>query len=319
MMVKEVVFLLLLIRAGDGLIGYDCAHPNTEGVTISTFGTSECFDYASETNQTLKYIQVLSIKKHASLEYYHCSIFRSSLIYKCGGIDHIMLLPSSLVIEEAIDTTADDCDRMINTGRYVTPSGGIIEGITLGTPTTFQAVDAGSSDTNGKCEGTTLVYNGVTYTKAVKVSQYKIMVSTGSARKLIASHEVMFNDGQRCQYNRGSCYTPMTGRRIWKVIEALKPCGTTQYDLLYEGWANETISSTAPLVITDETPGKNFALATKYKAILCGYQGHITDDDSVIIITGRPGELPKHNSEVDTYDYNPFYDTNLNSYFWKEI
>jgi hypothetical protein len=159
-----------------------------------------------------------------------------------------------------------------------------VEGIELGTTSSFKTVDTGHANKDGSCEGTPLIYKGVTYTKAVKVSHYKVTIKKGTARKVIISGENAFPDGYTFSYNRGGCYSSMFGRRLWTVKQEHSPCGETKYDLLY-GWANETRSSTSPLVVAVESANRNFALAVKHHAVLCGYQGYVTDDTKIIIIT----------------------------------
>lgn len=312
---RSLIVVWLCSSVTYALVGYDCTHSESKGVTISTFGTSDCPYDETAPNTTLKYIQVLSIKKHEPIQYVHCAVMRSSLIYRCGGFDHIMLVPSSLSVEESISVTAEECDTMARHGRYTTLSGSIIDGIKEGAQSSAHVVDVGMSTPDGKCEGTTLIYLGVTYTSAVKISQYKVLITRASARRLYSSSEVLFSDGIKCPYSRGSCYSPMTGRKTWTVEEDRTPCGTVKYDLLYEGWSNETQSATAPLVITVESAKRNFAIAVHHKSILCGFPGYVTDDDNVIIISGRAGELPQHSLTQDTYDYNPFFDTSLKFVF----
>lgn len=92
-------------------------------------------------------------------------------------------------------------------------------------------------------------------------------------------------------------------------------CGKTRYDTIFEGWANLTTSVASPSVLLVEGQTPSFALSTKKRSIICGHTGFTTDDDDVVIITGRPGELPIHGGTRELSDYNPFLDTTLKFIF----
>lgn len=312
---QGLLISLILIHSSFALTGYDCTHPNSEQLSISTYKTLDCHSVVSHTNTTSQYIQVLNTRKHTQIHTKSCVISKSSLIWRCGAFSHSLLVTGSLTVLEPISISAEDCDDLHRTGKYKTFSGTIISNIKVGTTTTAKVVDIGSVDSTGECEGVTIVRDGITYSKSVQSSEYRIQIHDNKATLNIATQKVLFPEGFTCDYSRGSCASDTYGRRCWTVENSKTDCGDSQYNLLYEGWANATQSVTSPLVFTVETSSIRFALAVTTPKIICGHTGYLTEDDDLFVLTGRPNTMPHHHTIASVVDYDTFLDTNLKFVF----
>lgn len=114
-----------------------------------------------------------------------------------------------------------------------------------------------------------------------------------------------------CDYYLGTCQPDGRSRYNWAVVDKASVCGRIQYDNLFEGWANMTMSATAPVIFTVETKENKFALSTSASKTICGHKGFSTESDDVVIISGKPGDLPTHGEKLTTIDIDLFQETNL--------
>lgn len=88
-----------------------------------------------------------------------------------------MLMPNSLGVEMTVEVTPDECDTLFKRGVYTTHSLARVEGVSMDTLTNFQVADVGTTNKDGGCSGVTLIHDGNTYTNAVRVSHYKILIT----------------------------------------------------------------------------------------------------------------------------------------------
>lgn len=306
-----LIFMVSMPIVSLGLIGYDCGDPSSPIVAVSTYSVDNCEVTETTVNTSSMYIQVLSIKRHLTVDYIECKVVRHSLVYRCGAFSHTILVPGSLTIGESVYITADECQDLYKGGTYKTKNGVVITGIEHDKLASHSTLDVGFSDNNGECEGVTVIHNGQTIHKAVIVSNYKIMVSSKRSFAKLATMKLLLGSELTCDYYMGTCQPEGHGRYIWPVVDKSSVCGKVQYDNLFEGWANMSSSATAPVIFTVETKDTKFALATVTEQTICGHRGYTTESDDVVIITGRPGDLPNHDEQINTVDMDLFQETNL--------
>lgn len=307
-----LVFMLLAIGVSPSLtlIAYDCTDPGTNITQIGIDKVESCSTEFERTEIVTQYVQILKEQELSTINYVECQILKSTLITHCGMHSHASMLSKSISIMEPVDIRSSECTEMYHTKMYVTAYHHKILNLKINGSTYVSLTELGVVDSSGKCHGTSFTLDGTTYVDAIMNTHYSININQKNAIFHHSSTTMKFYDGTVCLYRSGHCQLSNSALASWIVTPQRSTCGSTIYNLLYEGSANITSSSTSLKVLVVENQHQKFAMALKDQAILCGHHGYKTGDDSIIVITGIPGSLPSH-PEPGQLDINAFHNMDL--------
>lgn len=307
----QFLLLMLSIRSGLGLVGYDCLHKHTEVKTIALHHVSSCSFLSDGLSTETVYAQVLTPRMFSPLSVVSCKITRSSLLTYCGMHSHASIMPEGLSVNEQIRISPSDCRTLHKDLSYTTATGFLIDSIKPNSITTKRFTDVGFVNSDGSCSGVTFSMNGITYKNTIRTSEYKIQLWESNARVNLETKMVTMADGLSCKYSIGGCSGDVSGTHSWEIDDSTNQCGSKHYNVIFEGLANITESKMSPKALLVETPDQHFALALTRKANICNQEGYLTETKDLVVAIGTRGLMPLHNKIDDAKDLNTFMDMNL--------
>lgn len=304
------LILMFLVATTNALIAYDCSSPNASISVINLNHIDGCMINDESTKSESVYVQILKEQDIRTITYIECKIQKSSIITHCGMHSHTSMYRKSLRVLEPVEISSGSCQDAYNYRMYTTPYMHKITNLKINTTNYVSINELGSIDEDGKCDGTTFTHGDATYRDAMMISHYAITLTKKTAVHRYVTSSVIFSDGTSCEYGGGSCTLQDHQLASWVVKPVKSLCGDNIYTILFEGYANITRSSTSPNVLTVETSIHRFAMALTSESILCGHTGYETGDESIIVISGRPGSLPSHQQQ-EAIDVNVFHNMDL--------
>lgn len=302
-----VLTMLLLFKVAEALVAYDCQGDFVNKTTISLVDVPSC--ERSEEKVLTEEIQVaITQVSHAQeLKVNRCFVKASHVVWRCGkwgGRDapmaHYTTLPR---------ISKEDCDEMINKGRYTPPfsASASIELSGLGyQESSFTSY--GSIDADGDCTpGGTLTHRGNTWNRAIRITNLEITTAITTASVDFEENIVVFPNGVRCDYSKGSCEQAEYGYLFWDKLTPV--CPGKQHSMIYQGHAQKIKQGNTTFVqMTHDGYDFQIKLATK-TAEVCGFMSYFTEHPQLFITvlsetTFRFPKLEKVNSrEINMLNY----------------
>lgn len=271
----------LHLRVTLALVAYDCQGDFVNKTTISLVDVPSC--ERSEEKVLTEEIQVaITQVSHAQeLKVNRCFVKASHVVWRCGRLGgrdtpmaHYTTLPR---------VSKEDCDDMINKGRYTPPFSvtTTIELSGLGYQE-FSFTSYGNIDSDGDCTpGGKLTHRGSTWERAVRITNLEITTAITTASVDFEENIAVFPNGVRCDYSKGSCEQAEYGYLFWDKMTPV--CPGKQHSLIYQGHAQKIDQGNTTFVqMTHDGYDFQIKLASK-TAEVCGFTSYFTEHPQLFV------------------------------------
>ena len=297
------------------LLAFDCSQPGAATLPIDLLEVSSCAHVPDPLPPQHTAIKLIQADPRSEASITQCSVFRSSILVRCGMHSHQMILRSPTT-SEPLQLSVNDCLELSKTFRweyspqkYVTIPG-------INTTTRFSNTEFGSIGPHGTCSGSEVVINGITYPSAVRLDEYIITVIIETSTVDISTNSIFLQNGLKCEFNKGFCLDEINGLTIWEAIPPSSCRATNLYDL-YCGKAtivpsNEVNFEDSLLRINDSIT--MFLTFRLHKLLpLCGHQVYSTDFQNlyVHIVNRHNGHIIEEAKQLPARFLKPLLYTNV--------
>ncbi|QMU95567.1 glycoprotein [Bactrocera dorsalis borna-like virus] len=299
-MYKSTYLLLLLSLSRliqvSAIIGFDCTDPSSNVTAVSLTQIGDCVVRNRNVTTTTTNIRVYQSLDFTMTTVYSCLIEMSHIISRCGkSIDQFH---SGGFYSEIPSITRATCLDMIDTGK-INLHGNSMEGIEVGVPYSVALMTYGTIDQDGSC--TTpgdLIVNGRVFTRAIRNTNIKILVTKYQANVDIDQSELKLSTGIVCPFLKRECFSAQTGYNYWNsFLENIVCEGTRPLVQLYEGPATKAIESINSHPIQTymfKRDKSDFAIGANNPGQFCGYNDIIqTDHPNLYIVEEKNWNLVK--------------------------
>lgn len=304
---------LLWITPTSGLLGYDCGGVNLNITSLSLTDMAECNLPDIEPDAEDAYLQLLQLNEFDHTEVIQCRIEIDRDISYCGMSSHVSVVENGKrnFIKE-MDRGA--CKRLHDTGTLYLGNKGLITDIRANATTRVSLTLAGTTATNGYCEGTQYTDRLGTWSNVVVQGTVKITLRQFRTAVKHSTNEIILPSGIHCRTSDGECMDDETST-FWSTIPT-DSCHFNQYDVLYEGKAHRLKPKPgrdSPVIYTINTRETTFALAQTTDMEICGYKILSTEHPKLFILETKQGRSFKTRAKVSVDNLDIF--TYVNSKF----
>lgn len=298
--------IVILIKATDALIGFDCGGQHLNITSVSLLDVGECnLDYRKP-NTSNTYVQLLQLTDYNHAEVIQCKVEISRTIYYCGMHSHVSVVRNGRA-DYIHETGYTQCSRMFQDGTLSLGVGNLVYGLKAN-QTTYRSLTLGGRINNdGTCKGTQYSDPYGTWDDVVVQASVKISMKSSYVPVKLNSGKIILKSGTVCTLSESFCMDSDDGYTYWKPVP-ISSCNFHQYDVLYEGPAtrikDDMTSPSSPVIYSLTTQDITFALTKTKEQPLCGYTLLGTEHPKLFILETKEGNTFAHRGiiPVDNLD-----------------
>lgn len=288
-MAKTLRYVLLLMVSyalhvsAYNLTGYDCTDPLTNYTAISTHEVKECKDDTLTSDKTESPVYILYRNDYSYIPVHICTLKRHTLITRCGMWSHISNVRDGFKINEDVRLSAEECDVIRRRNVYITQSGRRVEGIIMNTTMNFQDIDVGFLDTEGKCSGGDVTFEGQSYSNVVRQRSYTLTIQERYLPYSYELRKLITPEGYRMVYEP---LTAVVGssRYTWDKDIDTNSCHGARYTRLYDGIASHYRSHMGSGFYIIDNDEFSFAIISNEPTFVCNIAMKKTSNNRVFVV-----------------------------------
>lgn len=296
LIITAVSIFIIPTRA---LVGYDCGGHSLNITTLSLIDIGKCEINDVEPENSKIYLQLLQLSEFDNADVIQCRVEVDRTIYYCGMHSHISVVHNGRR-EYIQELSREACKRMHETGNFDLGRNGVITGLKSNSTATRGLSLAGTAAMDGSCTGTQYSDPYGTWEGVVVQASVRITLKNFQAPIQRASNEITLPSGVRCKAQEGQCRDHNGEDTYWSTVPT-DSCHFSQYDILYEGYANKLVpkpNQTLPVVYTITTQETTFALTKTTELAVCGYTLLRTEHPKLFILETKRGSTFKIRSRI---------------------
>ncbi|AJG39068.1 glycoprotein [Wuchang Cockroach Virus 3] len=285
----SLFFVLLgviqLWPAVDGLVAYDCSHPNLNISTISTKHVEPCIPYNRPIQNTTVVIQLIQLEESFAVPVHYCNIEITRIVTHCGMHSHASMVSGGLATY-MLEMPVGDCRKAYTTQQVRLPGGKTLSDLQIGKEETRSIVFAGRVNENSDCQGTDFSDRYGSWSGVIVQGYVKYYLDKKIAQASADLDKVHLPTGISCRYTPGHCVDYEKGYAEWDTVRQ-ESCSPHLHTVLYQGPATKIIESmldgsqkTTYLV---QTPNRLFALRIIGDYTQCPAKVHSTEHPRLVI------------------------------------
>lgn len=232
-------------------------------------------------------IQVLQRNVRSLTRVLQCKVIIRRSIRHCGSFSHTSdyQYGYSYIVKEF---NSEECRKVHALGIVSLTHDRQINELGLNSTTRGKILIVGSV-TGSSCDGGTYSTPFYTWTAALVYYEYEIALYDYIANIDLENDQIFLKNGLMCTYSIGTCLDSEEGYLTWDV-DLDQACETTEFEVIYEGVVNKTISlegnikQTHSVVYSTISDTQVFSIKTREETRICGYNGFTTDHPRILII-----------------------------------
>ncbi|CAB0040206.1 unnamed protein product, partial [Trichogramma brassicae] len=234
--------IVILIRGGNCIFGYDCGTKLTNLTTVSLIDIGECEPKAEETKSINIEAQLLQINDYNIIHAKECRIKIKRTVHHCGMHSHTSAVLFG-EIEYFKEITKDECEGIQLTGTF-NGFGLSLMHLKRNSTTSKPVVLAGKLDKDSHWEsGANYDDPYGTFTDVLVTGYVSIGIYDYDIKLNLENDKVFMQDGTPCNAKTRHCISGEGGNVFWDTLPE-QICGANKYTVLYEGFITKTLCGT---------------------------------------------------------------------------
>jgi len=314
-----LIIFHFLIKPAFSFPAYDCSNKNIVYDTISLSEIKDCQVPTENITINNVEIQVIQERKYKEIEINQCLVTVSHFIFRCGKTFDQFSKHS--INDEIIEISREDCKTLLRTNSYVyrsTNQNHKFSKLKRNFLNSIPFTSHGSVSGTGECiPGIPLTINGVSYDRPVISSIIKIIYKYEKATKSLKDGKIVLPLGIECNFGDLSCFDINNGMTYWEALTENFGCNTNEeYDILYQGYADEIISKnggTNKVYYQFSLNGHSFQVLSINEKVSCNLKFILTEHPKLMIVK-------RFSNYPFKFNYNPqIYEKNINLQLFYDV
>ena len=295
MTVAAIMALLTTMPVARAFEAYDCEDPQVSITDLDLTEVESCpdpvKDYAKP--QDVK-VQLLSRQEKLPITGYRCFVTYSKRVGYCG-FDHISYGDEFIAWKKVSHMTPGECRRAVSRG--LVKFEGKMYHVVPGVPKSIQYYSHGRYISGGRCETSSFVSEGQTFTSSHEtvMADFTVEVVRGVHNR--ATEEVRFDNGVTAPFKDGVLRDYEIGVVVWNTTEAA--CKDT-LSQIYSGparihrkkEAGDVFTTNAIVIIANETTRQYAAMVLVKPRSICSTHCWDTQTPGFLLCISREKDDP---------------------------
>ena len=288
--------LLQMVIANNAFTAFDCESDNAQHMPLDITSAAQCPDPQKDfLKATPIRAQLVQTDSEIAVDGYACKATISKVITR-SGYDCIMYNHQTLLDQEMVEFTGDECRHAVKTGTVVV--NGKPYRAAIGKAVFDEYYSAGRNDNNGDCEYETVVRGDEIFPYSYEITRIRINIEHLRGEADGAQERVTFTNGLIASFKDGSAFDHFLGTVTWETNIA--DCSSQVSNMWF---GNATIHrrvgfamQDSVVMIRDKITKQYLGLILKTQIILCGKVCWNTQIKGIVTCFPVEGEVPIDNA-----------------------